>query len=288
LKQPSLQKAGCRKVLYFFSAVCFLLSASVSLTCADDTGFFPPAHDLFKPLLADPRELQYALRMVVPVSKKVLGEASMGDYLGLYRWALAGDAMYVQISIGGGAFGRFDLAATSNAMQVADFYGNLPFDLRTGKWSFRFMPYHTSSHLGDDYLKATGLTTTKHAWDNLRWLVSYDAASFLRLYGGYTYIFRTHPEHLGRNAYQGGFETYSPWWGNKHARVYWANDLQSWERCDWHPTFYSQLGLRMVKDPQVGRGVSLFVEYATGRQPQGQFFQNSETHWSLGLKLDIT
>src|SRR4029077_10554992 len=116
----------------------------------------------------------------------------MGDYLGLYRWALPWEAAYLQISIGGGTFGRFDLAGTSNSMESVDFFANIPIDLRFGKWSVRLMPYHTSSHLGDDFLKDTGQTTTKHSWDNMRSLLSYDLCSHLRLYGGYTYAFQTH------------------------------------------------------------------------------------------------
>ena len=220
---------------------------------SENLGFLPPAHDLFKPLLADPRELQYALRVVCPVHRRSLGEVALGDYLGLYRWKLSSDASF-QISIGGGVFARFDLAEQSNALQVADYYGNLPFDYRIDKWSFRFMPYHTSSHLGGDYLSTTGGTTSKHTWDNLRWLASYDMNAYGRMYGGYTYTFRELPGHLGRNAVQGGVEAFSPWMGNGHAQVYWANDFQSWERTNWNPMFDSQLGVKLAKDPQVRPG----------------------------------
>src|SRR5882672_3311170 len=74
----------------------------------DDAGFLPPAHELFEPLQADPRELQYALRTVVPTSRHSLGEAAMGDYLGIYRWTMPWEDAYFQISVGGGVFGRFD------------------------------------------------------------------------------------------------------------------------------------------------------------------------------------
>ena len=145
----------------------------IFLACPVGAEFLPPAHELFLPLRADPRELQYALREAAPVSHGPLGEAAVGDYLGLYRWDL-GSGKAFQVSVGGGAFGRFDLSSKTDDLESVDYYGNLPFDFRDGPWSMRFMPYHTSSHLGDDYLKRTGIVTEKHAWDNLKWLVSYE------------------------------------------------------------------------------------------------------------------
>jgi len=254
---------------------------------AEDAGFFPKSHELFKPLLADPRELQYALRVVAPVAHKLLGEAALGDYLGLYRWSLGG-GVRAQVSVGGGAFGRFKLATAANEMQVADFYGNAPFDVRAGRWSGRFMLYHTSSHLGDDYLAKTGETTSKHAWDHLRWLGSYDACARLRFYAGYTYVIRELPGHRGRNSLQVGFETASLWVAHNHIQAYWANDFQTWERSNWNPMFSSQLGIKMAKDPRADRGISFFLEFLTGRQPHGQFFLEEETRFGVGVKFHLT
>jgi hypothetical protein len=150
------------------------------------------------------------------------------------------------------------------------------------------MIYHTSSHLGDDYIADSGRTPTKHAWDNLRWLASYDTNPHLRLYAGYNYAFRVLPGHQGRNSLQGGFETYSDFWAKGHAQTYWANDFQTFERADWNPMFSSQLGIKFVKAPTESRGMALFMEFMTGRQPHGQFFMEEETRWNLGIKFDLS
>jgi len=269
-------------------ACAAVLTALCALTArAASPEFFPNAHELFKPLRADPRELQYALRTLVPVSRKWLGEAAIGDYLGLVRWPLPWQNAKLQVSGGGGFFGRFDLSGTSNDMESADFYANLPLDLRVGKWSSRLMLYHTSSHLGDDYLKKTGLTTAKHSWDNLKWLLSYEPVDEVRFYGGYNYTFRTLPLGLGRNALQAGVECQTPWMA-RHWQYYWANDFQSWQRIQWNPWFNSQLGVRVQKSPSEARSVSFFLEFGTGHQPQGQFFLQQETHWGLGIKFDLS
>lgn len=264
----------------------FFLVLFLYLPAHSDSGFLPSAHEVFKPLQADPRELQYALRVVLPVSHKLFGEAAIGDYLGLYRWTLANGAM-LQVSGGGGMFGRFDLADTSNDMQTVDFFGNVPLDFRQGKWSGRFMLFHTSSHLGDDFVKTTGRVIQKHSWDNLRWVLAYNPLISLRLYGGYTYAFRTLPEGIGRNAFQGGAEWSSGWWDGGHAQTYWANDFQSWGRAAWKPMFNSQLGVKFAQDTASERAVAFFLEFGAGRQAQGQFFLQQETHWVSGVKFFI-
>lgn len=262
----------------------FLLILLAGPVCAD---FLPPAHELFEPLRADRREIQYAVRAVAPVAHIPLGEVAIGDYLGLYRWDL-GNGRAFQVSLGAAAFGRFDLTNKTNDLQSVDYYGNLPFDYRDGRWALRFMPYHTSSHLGDDYLKAQGGVTEKHTWDNLKWLVSYQPLSLLKLYAGYNYVFRTLPGGIGRNAVQGGFELQSRWFADNHLQYYWANDLQSWQRVQWNPMFNSQVGCTFAHKPGDARSLSLFLEYSTGRQPEGQFYLQQETRWSLGLKFQLT
>src|SRR5438309_7347020 len=75
------------------------------------TGLFAPAKEVFRPLLADPREIQMALRLVAPAGGENQGEADLGEYFGLYRWALPWQNAYLQWSIAGGVFARFDLVS---------------------------------------------------------------------------------------------------------------------------------------------------------------------------------
>ncbi len=270
--------------------IASLLAGCGAISSANDPaddGWFPPSHMLFKPLLADPRELQYALRLVMPVGYRNKGEVAIGDYFGIYRVKLPGEDNYFQVSGGGGVFARFDLSSYTNELQVADYYANLPFDWRFSKWSFRFMAYHTSSHLGDDYLDQTNGNTTKHTWDNLRWLASYDWSPRLRTYAGYNYVFRTLPKD-GRNALQAGTELYSDWWDKGHCQAFWASDFQSWERVEWNPIFTSQAGVTFAKTPHDPRGIALFVEYMAGHRPHGQFYENTEYRWNLGVRFHLS
>src|SRR6185369_16881988 len=110
-------------------------------------GLFANAKEVFRPLLADPREIQLALRLTTPVSQPSLGDIAAGDYVGLYRWVLPWQNSYLQWSIGGGLFARFDLTSPQKDNQLIDYLASMPVDMRIGKWSLRLLPYHISSHL---------------------------------------------------------------------------------------------------------------------------------------------
>lgn len=254
-------------------------------------GLAPQSDTLFSPLLADPRELQFAMRVAFPQGQGSVAEVAIGHYYGIYRWALPGDVGYMQLNIGGGIFPRFD-ATTSHDLQVIDFYGNLPVDIRIGKWSGRFMFYHVSSHLGDDYIRDHDLgndtSTDKNSWNSLRSIVSYDACAALRLYGGYTYNLAAYPVQQDKEAYQGGAEIHFPTFAQGRAQVYWANDLQWWQRTNRQTQYNSQFGIKTGKDATQGRGISYFIEYTTGPEYYGQFFTANESRIGIGVKFDIS
>jgi hypothetical protein len=275
-----------RIVVFFLFAV-----ALSSLTLAEDqkpliTGLAPRPDELFAPLLADPRELHFALRLAFPFNDESAAEVAIGHYYGIYRWALPNGIGYTQANIGGGVFPRFHFSNNRN-LQVIDFYANIPIDVRAGKWSGRFMIYHVSSHLGDDYLRTSGQTGTNFSWNSLRSIISYDMSSHLRFYGGYTYSLLVIPSDQGKHAIQSGIEMTSHVFKNGYSQAYWASDVQWWERTSWQPMFNSQIGIKTGKKFKDGRGISYFLEFTTGPEYYGQFFDRDETRVGLGAKFDI-
>jgi len=255
---------------------------------SEHTGLFANAKEVFRPLLADPREIQLALRMVTPVGHKNLGEIAVGDYFGLYRWALPWKDSFLQWSVAGGVFSRFDLVALEKDNQVLDYSANMPVDLRIGKYSLRLMPFHISSHLGDDYIKRTGILPQKYTFDSFKTLLAVEPCHALRIYGGYNYIIRNESVARGRISVQGGAEWTSGWWAHGHAQLFWANDVQSWERNDWNPSLNSQVGVRIANHPGDAQALSFFTEYGAGHQAFGQLYQQKESHWVLGVRFEVS
>src|SRR4029077_15726356 len=160
--------------------------------------------------------------------------------------------------IAGGIFSRFDLVSEQKDFEVIDFTANMPIDLRIGRWSMRVMPYHISSHLGDDYIKRHGVTPEKYTFDSFKWLTAYEPWNWMRLYGGFNYVIRNEFTDLGRYAVQSGLEWTSPPFGRGHAQFYWATDFQSWERVGWNPTVNTQLGVHIARHPDEWPKLALY------------------------------
>jgi hypothetical protein len=276
-----------KKGLFWAFFLLFCCRNAQSQDLSADAGLFANAKEVFQPLLADPRELQLGLRLVTPVSGTNQGEIQAGEYFGLYRWVLPWEDSYLQWSAGGGVFSRFNMVTEQKDNEVLDYSANMPLDIRVGKWSARVMPYHISSHLGDDYIKRTGILPQKTAYDTLKNLLAYDPWQSLRVYGGFSYIIRNLGFAPGRMAVQGGTEWSSRWWGGGHAQMYWANDVQSWERTAWNPTVNTQLGVRIARRPDDKQKLDLYTEYGAGHMAYGQFYQREESHWDLGIRFEI-
>ena len=249
------------------------------------TQAFPAAHELFSPLQADPTELNFGFSFGFPVGYHDIANVDAGDYLGLYRVALGQDGA-VQLNIGGAVNSRFDATVDHN-LQVIDYYGNVPIDLRLGKFSARSMFYHDSSHLGDDLLRVEGIEDQNSSWNALREIMSYQLFTPFRVYGGYTWAVSTKPAWSGRQAVQGGAELFINNSPRAFLHPYWANDFQAWQRSNWDLTWTSQLGFKTGDDYTRGRGISYYVQFQTGPRYQGQFYPVKETIWGVGLKFSL-
>jgi len=249
-------------------------------------GFLDMYHHAFRSLVADPRELQLALRSILPVSHKLFGEVAAGAYFSLFTAKLGPDAMF-QWSMGGGIWSRFDLISTEKDLQVTDYNASMPLDFQYGRWATRILPYHMSSHLGDDYIKRTGILGEKYSFDALKLLQAFEPTPQWRLYAGYQYTIRWEHASLGRSMLQSGLEWTSRPWASGRVETFWANDLQNWERVGWNPMVHTQLGMHFRRDAEAAQKLSLYVEYAAGHREHGQFYNQKESHWGLGLKLDL-
>jgi hypothetical protein len=273
-------------VILLIYLTVFAATAGAEVIQPPQTGMAPRPDELFAPLLGDPRELHFALRYLFLDGNVTAAEVAVGHYYGIYRWALPKNIGAVQLNIGGGIFPRFKFSENKD-LQVIDFYANVPLDIRINKWSGRFMLYHVSSHLGDDYIRTTGQIADSNSWNSIRSILSYDANAGLRLYGGYTYNLQVHPAEQGLWAYQSGFEVSFNIFGKSYSQAYWANDLQWWERTDYKPQFNSQIGVKTGLQPKDGRGIYYFLEYTTGPEYYGQFFLREETCITLGMHFAI-
>jgi hypothetical protein len=272
----------------FFLLRMFLLFAALAGPAQAEvqTMGFPPAHEVFPPLVADPTEPHFSFQVGAPVNQRGIAKVNIGDYLGIYRWSF-NERDAVQINVGGAVNTRFD-ASKQHDLQVIDFYGNVPVDVALGPTAMRFMFYHVSSHLGDDYLREKNIQSVDNSWEALRGIFSIHPFQAFRFYAGYTHAVHTKPPWNGKNAVQGGMEVYF----NNSPRVQWhpylAQDLQSWSRSAWNPTYSAEIGIKTGGQASNGRGIAYYLQYITGPRYEGQFYRNQETVWLAGLKFQLS
>lgn len=238
-----------------------------------------PAGDLFRPLIADPRQPQTALHYQYSQGGEQdfnAGAVSLGEYLPFFEFALGpGNA---DVGIEAGVFSLFNLDASSNDLVNTDFLIGLPLHYRDGAWSYLTGIYHYSSHLGDEFILGNpGVDRVNLSYELFRFVASRDYDR-LRVYGGGGYLFSTQPS-LDPIALQGGAEYRIPGWFRGLDLVS-ALDVQSAEELDWEPDFSVLAGLSQRREE---RELRLMLEYFNGSSPNGQFFDQRLRYVGFGL-----
>jgi hypothetical protein len=119
-----------------------------------------PDGDLFRPLLADPKEprtgLDYRLARADPGSSSDepvarVATLSAGGTVGI--WAHKVSACHgVQVSLVGAVFSQFDMDAPSRDLINSDFVIGTQLAMRAKRISGRVRLLHQSSHLGEDFI----------------------------------------------------------------------------------------------------------------------------------------
>ncbi|HWV46961.1 MAG TPA: DUF1207 domain-containing protein, partial [Nitrospira sp.] len=107
-----------------------------------------PSDDLFRPLLADPKQPQFfalwqSTTSNVAQSAKSNGLVGFGENFGFYTKRQGCNGW--QISLLTGVFAQFDLDTAHTAFTNVDFNVGIPLTWRQGNWSGRLRFYHQSS-----------------------------------------------------------------------------------------------------------------------------------------------
>ncbi len=232
-----------------------------------------PRENLFKPLMADPREPQCFTKYIFTRGRNE-AEFCFGGNFPFFRRG------NIQLGIESGAFTRFDMG-NKNKFKNVDYKVGFPITFRKEKLSSRFQLYHISSHLGDEWAKDTGRKKIDYSREVAEFLLSYDFSPNLRLYGGPIYVFHIKPDYLKKNQFQIGAE----WVGKPRGRVQYftAVDLKIKEENDWDLNANLQSGIILKSETE--RAMRLFFEYFHGHSDCGQFYNEREESWSIGSYL---
>ncbi len=215
------------------------------------------------------------------------GSANFGETFALYRNAAPLDGQW-EIAIQAGVFSTFNLGSSSVDLQNADYTAGLLTSYRTGAFSGFLRLHHQSSHLGDEFIlnSQPGFNRINLSFDELDLKISYELASWFRVYGGGGMLAGRDPRELKRGTSQLGAELTSPWtlWDGKVRPVAYA-DLQANARSNWKVASSVMAGIQFENARIGDRKLQLLAEYFSGPSPNGQFY-NQNTEWiGIGIHL---
>ncbi|MBK9306975.1 MAG: DUF1207 domain-containing protein [Nitrospira sp.] len=172
-----------------------------------------PSDDVFRPLLADPKQPQFfanwrSTRSRTDRTSSNIGSVAIGENFGFYTRRDGCNGW--QISLLTGIFAQFDLDEKNAQLVNTDFNVGIPITWRSGNWSARLRYYHQSSHIGDEFLGANpGFKPITFILEEVDGILSYDYR-WLRVYGGGGYLVHREPATFDRGKVQWGFEARAP------------------------------------------------------------------------------
>ncbi len=248
-----------------------------------------PTGDLFRPLLADPKQPQFYVSLVRFDSlgaRSTMAQVGFGETFGMYRWFLGSrDGDGLQLSVEASLEARFNMDTPSHNLINADYTVGIPLTYRSGANSFRLRVYHQSSHLGDEFL----LSPNHPARVNL----SFESVEFLysrewrgwRGYAGGEYMFDRDPSQLKPGIAHWGLEYRGSapilWKG----RLVGGVDCKSLEEQSWAVNTSIKVGFEFGRPDPGRRRLRLMAEWYRGYDPRGQFYVNRVEYYGLELSL---
>jgi hypothetical protein len=249
-----------------------------------------PKDDVFRPLLADPKQPQFqasyqsvALRESRNANLNA-GFVGFGETFGLWTRRQEEGCDGLQLSVFGAVFSQFNLDARSKDLINSDFQLGVPLTWREGSFSIRARLYHQSSHLGDEFLlNNPQVPRVNYSFEEADAVGSFEYR-WVRIYGGGGYILHREPE-IKRGKTQWGVE----FRGSRGLSFISGNpilvgaaDFKSFEQLGWNVNGNIVGGLEWYS-PQATRRVRVLVNYYRGFNPYGQFFSQKIETIGIGL-----
>ncbi len=250
-----------------------------------------PAGDIFPVYIADPQRpgnavmVHFYTRTTIFDSSDHRTSLKGGGRFGIFRTepATEGGRSW-QASIDAGLDAQFD---SDHKLDNVGWDGNYGFTVTTASgspWSFKLGLLHTSAHVGDEYIERTGRQRIDYTREEVAFGVAYRLARGWRAYaeGGVAYKELTEEQAPWRA--EGGIE-----WESRPTLLggkfgwYAAADFSATQERDWRLDTAVQAGF-MSKGP--GGTWRFGVEYYDGRVPLGEFFQDTEARFTLGIWVD--
>jgi len=279
--------------------------------------------DVFRPLVADLKQPQFyaayqGTRIQQTGQHRSIAAVSFGENFSVFTFQMSDPKKdpslacnRLQIGILGAVFSQFDLGSASKDLVNADYVIGFPISIRFDEFSFRFRPFHQSSHVGDEFLLANlnnGFQRLNYSFEELELISSYDHffsnpyVENVRAYAGGGWMFDTDP-HFKSGALQWGAEIRSgPIGGStgdaiKQAAQFLTKthtewivllgaDFKQFEHLAWNVNSNVVGGLEGFSLGS-SRRIRFLFNYYNGFNPYGQFFSQKISNIGFGIYLTL-
>jgi len=251
---------------------------------------FMPGREYLPLLAADPRQptiaakLLYAFDSPTQFGSILEGEPVLGASLPFY--VLAGSGLDDALVLGfeGAVFARFNMETREKQLIASDWVFAVPLVLYRGSNWVRLRYYHTSGHLGDEYILAFDVDRTEYARDIAELMGWWQVLPSLALYGGGGWAFRVDPPDDGEFTVRLGAQAEAHF--DRGLRPYGAVDAYFDQDNDWKPSLNIQIGVA-TRALSYGRNLRIAAELFTGPTRVGQFHDQETTFVTLGVYIDL-
>lgn len=260
--------------------------------CCDCGTWLPEDPVLFRPFMADPREICYSAgwRFNDNAMTKNVIDVSFGDTLALYRWCRVGPwGGELQIEIEGALWAVFDPTTESSPLLNADYYGGMPITYAFDNWQFRLRLFHISSHIGDEFLLNHPHFDRRNASaEYVDFFISHDLTEEIRIYAGLGYLVAQDKEFIIKPFYSaigtelrllsfGFFDRCDSLYGCPIFAMHFRQNGEFKKHID--ATYI--LGYEFGKTCGLYRKLRFFIEYHDGYSAEGQFVKKPTNYFSV-------
>lgn len=267
--------------------------------CGKGGIWLPESCPLFRPFIADPREVDYSVgwRFKDRVFDENVIDVSFGDTFALYQWCNVGPWNgQLRIELEGAVWAVFAPLVDTSPLINADYYVGIPVTFAFDNWSFRFRVFHISSHVGDEFLLAHKKLFKRHrdfkrdnpSAEYLDFFVSNEDIEGLRLFGGLGWMvsqddsFKCDPFYAAA-----GWEWRVQAWKyyNYCSKLYGVPFFASYFRFskDFKHCVDTNLAVGYEWGKLVGlcRRLRIYLEYHDGNSVEGQFCKFSTNYFAI-------
>jgi hypothetical protein len=285
---------------------CALLVSATGPVAAQAPDWLLPATRHFENPIADPLEPRLGIGLIStnvlriqgperpvftrPVDTRELHAAvSIGATVPMFRvaeWDGGGIVVVAQAGVNA----RFRIERPSRDDFGQDWLVSMPVEVRWQDLSARLRITHRSSHLGDEFSRASGAERIEFGGESFDGLVATRIRG-LRVYAGGGWIFHSNTDNTNALVSAGRSDRFFVQTGADFVWKPWSNDLldivggidwQSAERTKWQETLGVAAGIRLHAGT---RGLRLALRYVSGVSSLGQFFLTPEDYFGIELGI---